>query len=258
MTITIRWFAIMLLYLFTSINTTQAQSNDELMFIEANVPNIVTLNDQTSILLNYNSIGNEVVTVTARNISDDDIDTVIEILYPDGERLAYNDDYIGTTLDLAQSDSALIDIVLREAGQYIIRVNSYGNIAVGEVEVLLVQVDPFQVVIKSDSGSELRIMVQLPAWMTYAYQFEAEVGALYTITARDINSQLDPYLTLSDMDSAMLAYNDDHGTNNATLNVFDSQIDSFSIPETGLYTIIVSDLTGNAGRIELVIIQENF
>jgi len=258
MTIAIRWFAITLLCTLISVNSSQAQSDDEPLFIEANVPSVVRLNDQAPVLLSYDSSGNEVITITARNISDGDIDTVIELLYPNGERLAYNDDYIGSTRDLTQSDSALVDIVIEEAGRYTIRVNSYGNIAMGEVEVLLVRVDQFQESIEADSDTGFVITVQLPAWMTYVYYFDAEVGDVYTITARDISNQLDPYLTLLDNDGGILVENDDHEMGDITLNVFDAQINSYIIPETGTYTIMLHDFIGNNGRIELVIIRENF
>lgn len=213
---------------------------DSSTFIEPDSPLTIRLNGET--ILAYESAGGEVITVTARAI--DEIDTVLEILTPDMARLAYNDDHDTTSENLALTDSALEQITLEEAGIYTIRVNSFNGVSEGEVEVTLSQV-------ARTAGDT--VMITLTPSSRYFHTFSAQAGDIVTITARDSRSLLDPVLILRRDSGEEISRNDDHQSDDLSLNIFDSRIQTLTIDVDGEYTIELREFMGRAGSIELSI-----
>jgi|GEM_PF-1723177 len=213
---------------------------------------LIDMQANKPILLTYAGESGETITVTAHSLETVGIiDTVLEVRFGNN-RLAYNDNQQTGLIDLADSDSAIVDLRLSESGEYIIRLDSYGSIGIGQVEVLLELADPFKVETQeSDDGLTLNVF--LPPLQRYEYSLTAQVGEILTITARDLSNTLDPFLQLTASSGQIIASNDDHADNDLTLDVFDSRIAEFVVPANGIYRITVHDFLGNMGRFQLTI-----
>jgi hypothetical protein len=245
---------ILVLGLIVLPGVTLAQTSVEPLPIAPGEPQIVALNGNGSpAWLIYEAAGGETITLTARSLEPEGaIDTVLELRRPDGRRRAYNDDHRTARDDLAASDSVLEAVDLRVAGMYSIRVDSYGSIGVGQVEVTLTVIDPFRAVIDEANG-QMTVRADLPAGQPYRFTFEAAAGDALTITARDTSRTLDPRLTLLDAASTVIAANDDHASADWTLDALDARIAGVIIPADGAYTVVVADFLGRAGSFELII-----
>ncbi|MBC7872112.1 MAG: hypothetical protein H7Y09_14795 [Chitinophagaceae bacterium] len=215
---------------------------------------VIAMQANQPILLAYQGTAGETIAVTVRSLEAiGTIDTVLEIRFSD-RRLAYNDNQQTERNDLAASDSAIVDLTLSESGEYLIRLDSYGSIGVGQVEVLLELVDPFKVDTQ-EQDDVLTLTVFLPRLQRYEYSLTAQQGEVLTITAHDLSHTLDPILQVNDSSGEVVAFNDDHADNDPTLDVFDARIVDFVIPTDGIYHVIVHDFLGNMGRFRLTISQ---
>jgi hypothetical protein len=244
---------VLLLALFVTVVHAQEAS-------EALIPGeALTLDLQADqpIFLTFEGQAGQVVNLTFRSLeADGEIDTVLEIRNGDrngDRRLAYNDNHLTGRDDLYASDSAITGVRLPADTRYTVRLDSYGSIGVGRVEVLLEVVDLFETMVEESVNGDLIVSGVLPRWQVFRYTFEAENRALLTITARDRSGTLDPYLRLFDANGTLVASNDDHGTGSVTLDVLDAQIQNFEVAASGEYTLALSDLLGRAGRFEVTI-----
>lgn len=243
-----------------------AQTRDEPLPITLGETQTFILSGQGATYFAYESPGDEVITLIARGLGCDaenscgvDIDvdesvmqdTVLEVLNPKGRRLAYNDDHHTDRPELLDSDSVIDTLLLPEPGLYLIRVNTYGGIFDSEVELTLEQADLFDTETSVEAGITT-ITGVLPAHQRYTYNFEASEGDSVTITARDVAHQIDPRLLLLDVDDQIIAENDDHNSDDLTLDVFDARI-TIEIPEDGDYTLILVEFMGRAGQFEITI-----
>lgn len=202
--------------------------------------------------------GGEVITITVRSLHelaadepDYVLDTVVDVLNPIGKRIAYNDDHRTDRADLLPSDSVISKLLLDKPGEYRIRVNTYGGISATEVEITVSAADLYDAVIRGEADGGMTITAALPRIGVYRYEFEASTGNVFTITARDLTQTLDPIVHLLDEDGNTVAMNDDHGTDDLSLDVLDARIASFTVPADGMYTVTVSDFLGRTGRFEL-------
>ncbi len=208
----------------------------------------------------YESDGGEVLTVTVRGLSvpegeETDIirDVVVTVLNPDGKQIAYNHRHQTDNADLLPTDAAIPKLKLDRPGVYLIRVDTYGGIFQSEAELTLTVADMFDTRIIEDTAGQTVITGVLPRDAAYQYTFEAAAGEVVTITARDLSRTLDTRLLLLDADGATLTENDDHGTDDPALDVLDSRIAAFRLPADGVYTLVLLDFIGRAGRFEVVI-----
>ncbi|MEQ8675825.1 MAG: hypothetical protein RLP44_06300 [Aggregatilineales bacterium] len=209
-------------------------------------------------LLTYDGQAGEVITLTAQDVSDGDaVDLVMEILRPDGRRLAFNDDHLTEieSIALAQTDPAFVNLILPMSGLYIIRVNSYGGIFAGEAQVKLDVVDGFAVEIISDDETSRIIEATLPRYQTFTTSLETIAGSTYVLTIRDLNGTLDPLLRLRSESGDVIAENDDHAGYHLNLNANDSRL-VYEAAENAVLTIEVIDFLGRAGTFELAIIEQ--
>jgi hypothetical protein len=174
---------------------------------------------------------------------------VLEILTPGLQRLAYNDDAM---LDgLNPLDAALVRLPLPEAGQYTIRVNSFNGASIGEVEVLLMVVEPLATETADDT-----IRVTLHENSVYTYPLEVTAGEAYTITALDPKGVLDAVLSMRDTQGNQIAHNDDHRSGELTLNIFDAKL-TFTAPSDGKVTLELREFLGRGGTFEIRIARED-
>lgn len=223
--------------------------------LEADETRTIQLNGENPTVLTYDADADDVVTIIARTLEPEtdnpaERDLILEVLTPDGRRLAYNDDHFTLRDDLLPTDAALHKLELPDAGMYQIRVDTYGGIFPGEVEVTLIADDLFAPTFtESDAG--LIVEASLPYHRAYRYTFEVDAGEIITLTARDTSGTLDLLLGLADANDDVLAFNDDHASINATLNALDPRITDFAIPVSGRYTVIVRDFIGTAGTFSL-------
>lgn len=207
--------------------------------------------------LTFEAAGTEVVTITAHTLEPDTGErearnVVLAVLDPHNEQIAYNDNHFGGDEALLPTDAMIEKLELHEAGIYTIRVDTYGGIFPGQVEVRLAAADMFETQFHEDDGL-LVIGGVLPQNRRYRYTFEAAAGEALTATLRDTSGTLDPVLWLVAADGETVAFNDDHGTGDSTLDVFDARLRDVALMASGHYTLIVTDFTGQAGAFELVI-----
>jgi hypothetical protein len=221
-----------------------------------NVPLVIELTGQGAVDVVYNTAGNETVSITARSIVPNTIDPTLEVLDPDGRTIAFNDDHATAESNLGAFDSAIPGLPLAEAGAYTIRIGSYNNSGMGQVEVLAQsEVTPTTASAPiSDAESEV-VTGSLTADGTFAYSFTALEGEMITLAVRDATDTLDPRLLLVDSQFNLLAENDDHESDDPTLDQFDSKIEDFVAPAAGTYNLLVSDFAGAEGAFQLVIIR---
>ncbi len=228
-----------------------AQSGDEETHtIRLDTPLVAYLDGEQPILLTYIAENVETVTITARSLEESGlVDTVVELLDAEGQRLAYGDDWAES------SDTRIENLTLPGAGAYTLCVDSFNGVSSGDVEITVRASNAFGEVVTSDGEDEI-VTATLPANGRFVYSFEAEMGEAVTITVRDTSGTLDPLVRLISDDGALLVENDDHDTDDLSLDSFDARIAAFTIPETGTYHVEVVDFTGAAGRFELTITRE--
>ncbi|MBK8023586.1 MAG: PPC domain-containing protein [Chloroflexi bacterium] len=92
---------------------------------------------------------------------------------------------------------------------------------------------------------------KIPFGETYVRQFDAAEGDQITITARAVDGDFDPRMTLRASDGTMLAANDNAAIPDPTLGARDARIEGVILPATGTYTIEVSGSQGIGGTMEL-------
>ncbi len=233
----------------------EAQANN--IIIVPDEPIILTLTGDGPSTFVYESPGSEFVRITARTLhelaADEQPyvrDTILIILDPAGERIAYNDDHQTARADLLPSDSVIDNLHLQDPGKYQILVNTYGGISATEVAVRLEIIDPFLVEIVEDEN-QTTIRGRLLIDSTYIYEFEA--NDTMTITARDLSHTLDPILRVYDVQDNLIAWNDDHNSDALILNVLDAQIADFQIVKSGRHRLELTDFLGQHGDFEITI-----
>jgi len=242
-------FVALLLLIFAPIH---AQEDAPLLIPDE--PQTVTLSAEAPVVLHYEAEGGEVVTIIAEAMADDESrpDTVLALIAPDDTQMAYNDNTRSED-DGLLTDAQLQNVRLPVAGTYRVVVDSFNGVTEGEAEVRLTQVDPFAVQVEdSDEGQVVRFVLPMDA--AFSFAFTVAAGSRWTITARHTAGSLDPYLRVLDEEGAEITRNDDHGTPNLGLDVFDAQINGWVAPQDGTYTVQVSDVLGRPGEFVLTIL----
>jgi len=251
-------FLLLTLVLFAGLGSTMAQDGgaDDIPPMQADETRIIMLDGEQPTRLTYEATAGDVITVSARSLEIDPdppaiSDMIIAVAAADGTQLAYNDDHATDRDDLAPTDALIERLVLPEAGTYTIRVDTYGGIFPGEVEVTLTAADLFEAEFTEDDDGTLTINARLPRGLRYRYTFEAAADTVITASAKDISLTLDPRLTLLDAEGNVIATNDDHGTDDLTLDLLDAKLSDITLPADGRYTLVVTDFLGRAGTFAL-------
>lgn len=225
-----------------------AQMQD--MTLQPDTPTMVTIGESPA-WLTYTGTADEVISITTLTaITDTAPDTTLEILYPDGQRLDYNDDTILPDGNL-KSDAVLTDIRLPIDGDYQIRVDSFNGVTEGEVEVLLTHPETTLDVLSMDELTIVR--GDIPVYDGLTYTLDIPSNTVISIIARDVSGTLDPILTVYDDAENLLSFNDDHASSDLTLDVLDAHIPQLRLDDDTTLNIIVRDYLGRSGTVELVI-----
>jgi len=173
---------------------------------------------------------------------------VVAIISPADRVLAYNNNHATDNADLGDSDALIPTLSLPDDGTYTLYVNTYGGIYAGELRMTLSDIDPFNVADDNETRT-----ITLPAGQPYRQTLTLEAGAVVTIIARDLNRTIDPALTLLDDAGEQIAFNDDHPGMDLTLDAFDAALYAVEITRTSDYTLVLWEMLGSGGEIELTI-----
>lgn len=158
-------------------------------------------------------------------------DPEIEIYDLNGNLLATNDDYEGPSARLLFTAPA--------TGQYQIKAQSHNNSSEGAYQLRLQEYFAISPEIRLVYGNFEQGLT--PPNNGQAWQFEGQRGEVITIEVLAIDVGFDPSLALYGPDGTESGRDDDGGGDlNALLRI--------SVPETGVYTIIVTGYGGTSGR----------
>ncbi len=219
------------------------------MILQPDEPMTVTIGVDPA-WLTYSGTTGEIITITTLTaVTDTAPDTTLEILYPDGQRLDYNDDTILPDGNL-KGDAMLREIELPIDGDYLIRVDSFNGVSEGDVDVLLTYADTALDVLSTDDLTIVSGDIASQDSLIYTIDVPAESNL--SVTARDVSGTLDPIVRLFAEDT-LLIFNDDHTSGDLSLDVLDAQVSNFSIDSDTAVEIVVSDYLGRAGSVELII-----
>jgi hypothetical protein len=237
------WWGIML---FIGIMGTMAQE----LSLESDNPVTVVLGNSPVWLTYAGTAGDTITITTLTAITDTAPDTTLEILTPDGYRLDYTDDVILSDGTI-KSDAILQNIALPIDGNYRIRVDSFNGVSEGQVEVIITQRSETYIEITSD---DLTIVQgDVIERESLHYTLEVSAGTSLSIIVRDRSGILDPILYVYDANDTLMAFNDDHQSNDLSLDVLDARLVDLAITEDTRLTIVVRDYLGRSGSIELII-----
>lgn len=204
--------------------------------------------DNQTYQINYRFEGQQgdVVTVIIFATSGN-LDTTLLMSDPNGEFLAFNDDYNNL-------DSALIDVVLPQDGLYTISASRYLGLngdSSGDFEMSLSVVEPMINVPDTDdtppSGGDTAEFLEFSDAIddnafAYTYSFDADAGDVVTISMEATSGTLDPLLILEGPNGTEVARNDDQSltSNNALMP-------DLTLSQTGTYTITATRYQGENG-----------
>ena len=201
--------------------------------------------------LTYSGTSGEVIQIaTLTAITDTAPDTTLEILYPDGQRLDYADDVMSADGTI-KTNAVIQNLTLSIDGVYRVRVDSFNGVSEGEVEVVLSHpTDTYEAI---TTGALTIIRGEITENDILQYPMSIAGATTLTIVARDVSGTLDPVLSVYDGEGHLLAFNDDHRSNELSLDVLDARITSLAISENTRLNIVVQDFLGRYGTVELII-----
>lgn len=224
------------------------------LLISLDSPIVVAVRAAGPAELRYEAEAGEVVSIFARSQETQiALDTVLEVRDPAGNQLAYRDDLVSEAG--IETDAAIENLLLEEAGSYLILVDSFNGVSEGQVEVEIRRGDWFQQSIFKTENTTL-IRGKLPADRVYRYELTVEVDSVWMFTARDLSGTLDPFLRVLDEAGELIMQNDDHDGSDFSLNTFDSRLVGVQLEAGRVYRIEIRDFLGRAGEFELSLIQE--
>lgn len=239
-----------------------AQTDDDSTFtpIEPGETMTVELDGSGPVLLALAGAAGDVLTITARGPADDDNplnDPVLAVLRENGMWLAYNDNHRGNGEDgsLRPVDARLTDLTLPADERYLIRVDTYSGIYAMPVTVSVDQGELYALTVDQSEAGLIRIEAALPAHRPFTYVLDLEAGTAWTITAQDSDGMLDPLLIVTGPDDEIIAQNDDHDSDDLTLNAFDSRL-RLPVDTAGRYRVTVRDFLGRSGAFLLTLSAE--
>jgi hypothetical protein len=207
--------------------------------------------DAPAILTLDNATAGAVITITARAVDGTQVDPVLWLVDSEARLLAYNHNTLAADglIDVA---AAITNLVLPTAGLYTIYVDSFNGVSTGEVEVTIRETDRFNIIV-DETGSLHVMRLSLPEDSIFVYPITVQQGDIMTITVRDGNRQLDPYIRIVNSNGVPVMSNDDHTSADLSLNIFDARITDWQVPADDTYMLEVSDFLGRAGNVLLEI-----
>ncbi|NJL95427.1 MAG: hypothetical protein HC915_17740, partial [Anaerolineae bacterium] len=193
------------------------------------------------------------------------LDTFLTLRASDGDVLVENDDHDTEVITLPNPfDSAIVNYRLPDSGVYAVVVTRFGResgTSSGNFLLVITQagnpltielptLDPSQLpegVQALQAGQPLVGVVtnQFPA---QRYAFQAQAGAVITLSVSATSGNLDTLIELSGPEGDVLVENDDHDSTLITLpNSLDSAIVDYTLPITGVYEVLVTRFGRQAG-----------
>jgi hypothetical protein len=182
------------------------------------------------------------ITIWMESVGSGDLDTYLELYAEDdsdedGVLIAEDDD------GGVDTDSLLSDFYVEASGTYYIHALTYSGSGDYQMRV--------DVADKPSGGGEITFGETVEGTVAgggqHEWVFVGQQGDEVSITMRSVDHGLDCYLELYSADGDLLAYDDVSGGNE------DAWIAYFVLPADGSYTIVASDISGEAGTYELTL-----
>jgi hypothetical protein len=218
--------------------------------LKLDTPLMVTLRAETATDLLFMGNANQVVSISTQTSGENAPDTVLTLLDSQGRVLAHQDDQ---WLDgVFVKDAHLLRVVLPQDGAYVVRVDSFNGVSIGDVQVTISEVSNTTLL---SADNDVQVMqVNLAKGETFRHIIQATTDQNISISVRDTSSTLDTFVRVFDANGAMIASADDaYGQDN--LDMLDTAL-TLVIAEDGAYTLEVIDFLGRAGVFELTIRQD--
>jgi hypothetical protein len=228
----------------------QAQEEERQYIVNDDAIVTMTADNPASLVLT-NEIAGAVITVTANAVDRTQVDPVLWIVDGEGRLLAYNHNIL-TDEGVIDVSARINNLILPTVGLYTIYVDSFNGVSTGDVEVTIREKDRFNIVVE-ETGSLHVMRLTLPEDSIFTYPITVQAGDKLTITARDGNRQLDPYLRIVDSNGNPIVSNDDHNSDDFSLNIFDARIADWEVLADDTYVLEVSDFLGREGNVLLEI-----
>lgn len=183
----------------------------------------------------------DVYTITARALSDE-LDTSLAIYNAENRFMIGNEDHASPVADLGVFDAQIERYVVPTAGRYEVEVRGYQGVG-GDFELT---VERLATGVPEISDEEIFIGEIQPSGI-FTQTFQLEAGDWVTVTVRALSTGFDPRVALLSPSGAVLAENDDHGTQSGRIGFLDSQIQNYPISESGTYSVEVAGYDVSAG-----------
>lgn len=216
--------------------------------LEIDRPIVISLDETSPIILAYQAQRGDIINITARAI--DDIDVVLEVLNPQNERIAFNDNHHTSNEDISVSDAVIEHLSLNEAGNYLIRVDSFNGVSVGDVEITLHTEPKFEII--SEQDNLLVLQVDLRENQTFIYKLEPENNGIITVTV-EAQGITDTILQLRDSNDEIIAENDDYSGTEVFVSSLSSRIEDIAVQADEAYYLHVNEFLGRPATIGVTI-----
>lgn len=231
-----------------------AQStSDEPKNLLTTEPLKIWLVGSTPVDLTYTITEPIAINIYARSLSTNQtpIDTTIEILDPDGNRLDYNDD-----LDISvNSDAGFENFDLPSPGTYIFRLATFSPSAEGGVEVEFTIGES-----QAQGGTDENVLVDttsdINGTQVGVFTFDGTEGETVIISAQAVDPaspDLDLRFIVYDAANTVVARDDDSGASHG-LGDTDPYLE-LTLPSTGTYRVEVQSYFRTAGEIHVTVIK---
>lgn len=240
-----------LLKLFLLFILPVAQANDAIV-LENNTPIIINLDETSPIILAYSAQRGDIINLTARAI--DDVDVVLEVLDAQDTRIAFNDNHHTDNNEISASDAVIENLSLNEAGVYLVRVDSFNGVSVGDVEITLENEPAFEII--SDDDNQRILQVDLHQNEIFIYKLEPESNELITVTI-EASGITDTVLQLFDDNQMLIAENDDYIGDEVFISSLASRIENASMQAGQTYALHITEFLGRPATITVIIDRQN-
>ncbi|MBE0690444.1 MAG: hypothetical protein IH587_10030, partial [Anaerolineae bacterium] len=188
--------------------------------------------------------------VSAR-VHTDGLDPILELLSPQMELIAENDDHASAASDLGERDSFIGGIDISEAGIYIARVRGYSG-AGGEVELIIERETIEPVNVLPPLRGPIVVEDKVAIGSVVEQKFNAEAGDLVTLIVVAESAELDPRIAVVDAYVRVIETGE-RIQGNSNLPV---RIERLLIDATGEYTAQVRSYLDTEGTFRMTILHE--
>jgi len=190
------------------------------------------------------------LSVSARAYTDS-LDPILELLSPQMDLIAENDDHDGEETDLGERDAYIGGIDITESGIYIARVRGYGG-AGGDVELMIERetIEPLNLPPRLRDPIVVEDEVTIDG--VFEQEFSAEMGDLVTLIVEAQAVELDPRIALVDVYKHVIETGERiEGNSNLP-----ARIERLHVEETGDYIAQVRSYLDTEGAFKLTILHE--